>query len=147
MNHKIKVQNDRIAAAGLSVIRPVVKDPNAVKVDALPYEPRRASERVCILAPKVIETDDGKSITIRQVAVWPSNVNAKSKPTHAIGLVECRETGEVFFLWSHIGKTAGGQYAPKVYDLAPELLTEVFERAERNRNEMPAELRASLGML
>jgi hypothetical protein len=132
------------AFAGLSVIRPALKDAG-VPVNPVDYEPRTPEERVIILSPRMIQTDAGQ-VEVRQVAVWPSNRNAKSKPTQEIGLVECRESGEVFYLWSHVAKV-GLTFIPKVYDLAPELLMETFARSQASRDSMPDDLRAQLGFV
>lgn len=143
-------KSQQLQDAGINVIRPVLRT-SGVPVNPLPYVARSVEDRIKLLADTVISIPaegkgKSKTITMRTVAVWPSNANAKSGPTKNIGPVECRETGEVFYLWSHIGKV-NGQFAPVVYDLAPELLAAAFQTAQDERAAMPDELRAALGFV
>ena len=150
----------KLADAGISVIRPVVRTAGQPTANALPYQARSVEDRIKILKDITLElvpaipasqsptkrAIKAKKLTVRQVAVWPSNANAKSGPTQKVGLVECRESGEVFFLWSHIGKV-NGSFAPIVYDLAPELLAAAFQRSQDDRAALPEELRAAMGFV
>lgn len=111
------------------------------------FERRPAEKRVLVMAePYRFRDESGKTHKARQVAVWPASVASKQAPRR-VGLVECRETGEVFYLWSYNTKREDNTYAPKVWDLAPELLVEVFARQEQNAQaaeDMPAELREAM---
>ncbi len=153
-------KSQQLEDAGISVIRPVVRTAGVPTQAALPYVARSVEDRIKILSditltltPAIPKEQSAtgravkaKLLTVRQVAVWPSNANAKSGPSQKVGLVECRESGEVFFLWSHIGKV-NGAFAPVVYDLAPELLAAAFQRSMDERAAMPEELRAAMGFV
>ena len=146
---------DELQALGFSVMRPVVRTAGDVPTNPLPYVARSVADRILIMADKVITIErvspsgkrlPPKIITTRQVAVMPSNANSKAKATKQIGAVECRESGETFWLWSHVGMV-NGQFAPVVYDLAPEILAATFQRAQDERAAMPDELKAAMGFV
>ena len=127
---------DELRLAGHSVVGSLTQD-KTEGIALADFDPRTPDERVRLMTPRVIvlqdRTTSGKAmksprtITVRQMAVWPANRNSKARPTQEIGLTVCRETDEVFYLWSHITKQ-NGQFMPKVYDLAPEALMEMFKQ-------------------
>lgn len=148
---------DALTLAGHSVVRPVDRT-NGVAVKKMDeYIRRPAAERVHILKDTVITLQDKdaagkklrkpKTLSVRTVAVFSSSANKPGKADQRVGLVECRATGEVFFLWSHFTKR-DGTFCPAIYDLGPELLVEEFEKFDAMKAEnadMPAELRALNG--
>lgn len=145
-----------LAAAGLSVLRPALAAPSGsvpVNEASQNWTRRDPAERVLLMEPRTIRytTPEGKTkrLKVRQVAVWPASLESKGQPVEEVGLVECRKSGEVYYLWSHVTKTKAGDWAPMVYDLSPENLVEAFqEQADRAAKQagqkLPGELAAAI---